>query len=235
MRTVVQGADAASAWDRYLQIEGSHRDARTVRRTLAWIRDAFAAAARRERRPGTAKLVAVDIDKLPPAPSEVVTLETFIVSSGLEAFSQRVQLAAFKNQYGNVSMRQSRRARLMAKQLEALRWLEALIAEPPAAGDPLVCWINPDLAAHSNQAGLLTLRQLIDHINGTGKRWHTSVAAIGAGKAQRITDWLRLHEASLGAALGSHVRVSHAQLAPGAFGRPCSSACWRRPTITKPF
>lgn len=94
MRAVVQGVDPAGAWDRYLQIEDSHRDARTVRRTLASIRDAFAAAARRERRPGTAKLVLIDIDRLPPSPSDDDSLETFIVASRLEGFSQREQLAA---------------------------------------------------------------------------------------------------------------------------------------------
>jgi site-specific recombinase XerD len=219
MRAVVQGMDPAGAWDRFLQIEGSHRDARTVRRTLAWIRDAFAAAARRERRPGTAKLVLIDIDKLPPAPEENVSLEDFIAAAGLEGFSERDQLAAFENRYGNASTRQSRRARLIAKQLEALRWLEDLIAQPPMAGDPIVCWINPDLAARLNRAGLLTVRQLIGHINGTGQRWYTAIPAIGAGKAQRITDWLRLHEASLGMTLGSHVRVTRAQLGPGQLAR----------------
>ena len=219
MRAIVQGVDPAGAWDRYLQIEGSHRDARTVRRTLAWIRDAFAAAARRERRPGTAKLVLIDIDKLPPAPAEAVSLDVFIAASGLEDFSQREQLIAFERRYGNASTRQSRRARLMAKQLDALRWLEALIAQPPAAGDPIVCWINPDLAAHLSRAGLLTVRQLIDHINGTGQRWHTQIAAIGAGKAKRITDWLQAHQASIGMTLGSHVGVPPAQLGPGQLAR----------------
>ena len=219
MRAVVQGVDPAGAWDRYLQIEGNHRDARTVRRTLAWIRDAFAAAARREHRPGTAKLVAIDIDRLPPAPAEDVSLVTFIAEAGLEDFSQREQLIAFERRYGNASTRQSRRARLMVKQLEALRWLEELIAQPPAAGDPLVCWINPDLAAHLSRAGLLTVRQLIDHINGTGQRWHTQIAAIGASKAKRITDWLQAHQASIGLTLGSHVGVPPALLGPGQLSR----------------
>ena len=150
VRAVVQGVDPAGAWDRYLQIEGNHRDPRTVRRTLAWIRNAFAAAARRKHRPGTAKLVAIDIYQLPPAPAEGVSLETFIVASGLESFSPRDQLAAFEHSYGNASTRQSRRARLMVKQLEALRWLEELISQPPSAGDPIVCWIDPDLSAEEN-------------------------------------------------------------------------------------
>ena len=45
MRALIQGADSKAAWERYLQIEGEHSDARLVRKTIHWIRDAFAAAA----------------------------------------------------------------------------------------------------------------------------------------------------------------------------------------------
>ena len=82
----------------------------------------------------------------------------------------------------------------MAKQLEALRWLEELAAQPPGAGDPIASWISPDLARHLQAAGLFTLRQLVTHINGIGKRWYCSIPAVGPLKAKRIEDWLRAHE-----------------------------------------
>ena len=44
-RALTQGLDEARSWERYLQIEGDHSDLRTVRRTIGWIREAFAAAA----------------------------------------------------------------------------------------------------------------------------------------------------------------------------------------------
>lgn len=52
MRAVVQGIDPRASWDRYLRVEGEGTDKRLVRSTIAWIRDEFAAAARREERPG---------------------------------------------------------------------------------------------------------------------------------------------------------------------------------------
>jgi DNA-binding transcriptional LysR family regulator len=55
MRDLVQEADTKAAWERFLQIEGAHSDARIVRKTIHWIRDAFAAAARREHKFGTAR------------------------------------------------------------------------------------------------------------------------------------------------------------------------------------
>jgi hypothetical protein len=44
MRALAQGIDERTAWDRYLRLEGEHTDLRVVRRTIAWIRDEFAAA-----------------------------------------------------------------------------------------------------------------------------------------------------------------------------------------------
>ena len=45
MRAVVQGVDARASWNRYLAVEGDHLDLRRVKSTIAWIRQAFAAAA----------------------------------------------------------------------------------------------------------------------------------------------------------------------------------------------
>ena len=148
MRAIVQGVDAAKAWERYLQIEGSHRDARTVRRTIAWIRDAFVAAARREHRYGTARLVVTDLEKLLPEASAGISLDDFIAQEGLDGFSQKEQLAAYEVAHGGAATRQIRRGKLVIKQLEALRWLEALAAQAPAAGDALAAWLNPDLVKH---------------------------------------------------------------------------------------
>ena len=61
MRAVVQGIDGRSSWDRYLRTEGEASDQRLVRSTIAWIRDEFAAAAQREDRHGTARLVRIDV------------------------------------------------------------------------------------------------------------------------------------------------------------------------------
>lgn len=64
MRGLVQGLPVRDLWERYLQVEGRSSDLRVVRSTIAWIRDAFAAAARREARFGTARLVLIDGDRL---------------------------------------------------------------------------------------------------------------------------------------------------------------------------
>ncbi len=60
MRSVVQGLDPRDSWERYFRVEGEVTDQRAVRATIAWIREEFAAAAKREDRFGTARLVRLD-------------------------------------------------------------------------------------------------------------------------------------------------------------------------------
>ena len=212
MRALIQGTDTKAAWERYLQIEGEHSDVRTARRTIAWIRDAFAAAARREHRFGTARLVLVEVSKLGEGTLQQPTLDQFVADRGLDGFSEADQIVAFSDEYPAIAVQQKRRAKLMAKQLNALRWLEELAAQPPAAGDPIVSWLHPDLAGHLQASSLFTLRQLVNHINGIGKRWYASIPAIGPLKAKRIEDWLRVHEQSIDMTLGGHVTVPRKRL-----------------------
>ena len=212
MRALIQGADSKAAWQRYLQIEGEHSDARLVRKTIHWIRDAFAAAAKREHKFGTARLVLAAWLKVGERKNEHPTLEQFVADRQLEEFSESEQIAALLEAYPTIGNQQKRRAKLMARQLEALRWLEELAAQPPGAGDPIASWISPDLARHLQAVGLFTLRQLVTHINGIGKRWYCSIAAVGPLKAKRIEDWLRAHEISIGLALGRHVAVARKKL-----------------------
>jgi site-specific recombinase XerD len=212
MRALIQGADSKAAWERYLQIEGEHSDVRLVRKTIHWIRDAFAAAAKREHKFGTARLVLADWSKVGERKDQQPTLDRFIADRQLEEFSESEQIAAFLEAYPTIGNQQNRRAKLMARQLEALRWLEEVAAQPPGAGDPIASWISPDLARHLQASGLFTLRQLVTHINGIGKRWYCSIAAVGPLKAKRIEDWLRAHELSIGLALGRHVAVARKKL-----------------------
>lgn len=212
MRALVQGLDTRASWDRYLRVEGEHRDIRTVKKTIAWLRDEFAAAAKRYDRHGTARLVKIDASVIVDAAPSLPTLDDFVVERGMEDFSEAEQLEAYQAKYGNATQRASRRARVIARQLDALKWLENLVAEPPRAQDAVSSWLHPDLAWRLEAAGLATLQQLADRINDSGVRWWRSIPAIGEAKAQRIVDWLRAHEATLGTALAWHALARRRQL-----------------------
>ena len=240
MRALAQGLDERTSWDRYLRVEGEHTDLRTVRKTVAWIRDAFAAAARREARPGTARLIllapqsaAVNTVTAPsttpgPAPSLPPTLQAFAEASGMEDFSEEEQIEAYTAAYpplgtrtrGAVAAsrradpRAARRERLVARQLEALRWLEDLVAQDPRPDDRVDAWLHPVLAQRLIRAGLPTLERLVAHINALGARWWLQVPGIGNLKAARILDWLLAHELALGFSVGVHARIARRAMTP---------------------
>ena len=212
MRAVVQGIDTRASWDRYLKLEGEGTDQRLVRSTIAWIRGEFAAAAQREDRHGTARLVRIDADTIADPSLDLPSLATFAECRGLQDFSQAEQAAAYEAEHGKATARQQRRAKLIARQLDALRWLEGLIAQAPRAGDAVAAWLNPALASHLEAADLFTLAQLVERINGIGRRWYSGIKALGEGKAQRVVEWLREHEASVGLRVGAHVAQPRSKL-----------------------
>ncbi|MGJ3699445.1 phage integrase family protein [Variovorax sp. AFSI2.2] len=219
MRALAQGLDERASWDRYLRLEGEHTDLRTVRRTIAWIRDEFAAAARRESRPGTARLILLDPDRFPAAPA-LPSLAEFAAAQGLEDFSETEQIEAYEAAYpatgggGGQGARPSRRAQVIERQLEALRWLENLVAQDPRPGDSVLAWLNPSVAARLERAGVPTLSALVDRVNGIGARWWAHVPGVGELKAARILDWLCANQQALGLRIGSHALKPRAQLAP---------------------
>lgn len=212
MRAVLQGLDTRESWNRYLRVEGEHDDHRNLNRTIAWIRDEFAAAAKRSERFGTARLIKIDAARIAATDPEVPSLEEFAAAHGLLEFSESEQLEEYLGRYRSATRRQLRRRRLISKQLEALGWLERQVAQPPHADDSVSAWLHPDLAGHLQRAGLRTIRQVVERVNGLGKRWWTGIRAIGIGKAERIMDWLRAQEGAIGLSIGGHVERKRSQL-----------------------
>ena len=216
MRAVVQGLDPRDSWERFLRVEGEITDQRSVRATIAWIRDEFAAAAKRQDRHGTARLVRIDATRIADPSLELPSLEAFANARGLEDERQAEQIAAYEAEYGRATQRLRRRARLIARQLAALHWLESLVAQSPKAGDSVAAWLNPMLASHLEAADIFTLAQLVERINGVGRRWHAGIKAMGAGKALRIVEWLQSrateHQGSTGLQLGRHVAMPRSKL-----------------------
>jgi integrase len=219
MRSVVQGLDLRSSWDRYLAVEGEATDLRRVKSTIDWIRSEFAAAARRQAKPGTARLVVLDASRIPDVDGRP-SLDEFATSVGMEDFSQAEQLEAYEEAFGSGGDHKgSRRKRLIARQLEALRWLEQMVAQEPGAQDGVGAWFAPAIAERLARAGLSTLALLLTRINAVGQRWWTVVPGIGYLKARRIVEWLRQHESSIGIRVGQHALVPRAEVRPAQLER----------------
>lgn len=213
MRGLVEGLPHDEVWDRYLSVEGRRSDERVVQSTLRWIRAEFVAAAKRHARPGTARLLGLDLP--PPAPKDqaaelevlgIPSLADFALDEGLDDERESEQIAAYEARYGALVPRNSGKDRLRRRQLDALRWLEELVSRRPAAADEIAAWLRPELARALNVGGLFTVAQLAERIQGMGRGWASGVRGIGALKAARIADWVREHGSSIGVELGAHVQ-----------------------------
>lgn len=218
MRAFVQGLDLRDTWDRYLAVEGSRTDVRNVRRAVAWMRDAFAAAAHRHRRHGLARLVRIDVSKVRDrvgASGPVQSLEDFAIERGLEDFSIEDQLAYYQEAYGTGTQKEKRSASLLRRQLDGIAWLERVASEAPHPDDGARAWLPLDLAVRLEDAGMVTLRQLVERINGVGRNWHAPVRAVGAGKADRVVAIMRAFHASTGLRIGAHVLDPRSSLDAG--------------------
>lgn len=195
MRAVIQGLDPRKSWERYLRVDGAQGDAAAVQRLIGRIRAEFAAAARRHGRPGTARLVVMELSSggTSPTVQGLPALADFIQLQNLENFSEAEQIQLYQQHHIGGARSQLRRTRLLGRQLEALNWLQQTVAQLPQTGDAIANWIDPGLADHLARAGLHRLTDLITHMNRFGARWWRGIEAIGVTKATRIAQWLALH------------------------------------------
>jgi hypothetical protein len=141
----------------------------------------------------------------------------------MENVSKQEQAKVYAAAYG------SHTQRLMERQLEALRWLEALVAAPPRVGDSVAAWLNPALAKKLEATDVFTLHQLIERVNGLGQGWFTSICGIGATKAQRIVQWLRAHKDAIAQRIGAYVALPRSKLSQRALQGVVEAATEIRP------
>jgi len=212
MRSLAQGMRLTDSWQRYMIIEGESSDPRLVASTLAWIRSEFSRAAAKEQRFGTARLLRLDAGRIGARELQLPSLEAFAQERGLEDEREADQIAAYEAEFGAANARQRKRAALVERQLEALRWLEALIAQPPRAGDAVAAWFPPTVVTRLEAVDIFTIAQLVDRINGVGQQWHGSIRALGAVKGARLVAWLHENAAPLQLTIGPHVGVKRSKL-----------------------
>jgi site-specific recombinase XerD len=228
-RGLLEGVDLERLWDRYMSVEGQRTDMRLVPATIVWIRWELAAAARREERPGTARLLRLDVQRLVASTPGLPSLAQFAEEAGLEDEREADQIEAYEAQYGRASARLRRQAKLLQRQLTALRWLEAVAARDPAPGDAIASWLRPELATFLAAADLHTLAQLAERINGVGQNWARSIRGIGPLKAGRIAAWVKEHQATIGVQIGTHTQVARSKVSAAVLAKVVEPATDIRP------
>jgi site-specific recombinase XerD len=213
-RGYLDGLDAAVLAQRYLELSGNEQGAtgrRAVQATVKWIREQLLVAARRTLPASSARLLAITRERLSMVYSaDVPTLEAFREQRDpYELFSEHELITLFQEEYGSGSARAARmaarNARLRNKQLAVLWELEKSIGADPGLSDGVAGWLDPALARRLNEAGVHTLGQLIERIQGSGYRWYAKIPKVGEKAAAHIVRWLT--QPSVESALGVTLHV----------------------------
>ena len=91
-----------------------------------------------------------------------------------------------------------RRARLIERQLAALRRLELLVSAAPHPQDKLEAWFDSNTAQRLKTLEIERLSELLEFINRYGFKWHNKVPRIGKEGAARLVQWFDHHAPTLG-------------------------------------
>ena len=195
----LQGLELKALADRYLE---TGLDLRVAKSTLAWLRDTFSQAALRHGKKGEARLLRLHL--APRTASSAVSLppslEDFRQAHDPDGFYREDELIRLYVQtFPSVLDRKTRqRQRLIERQLRALDVIERLLTTEPVPADPVSAWFDEALAERLAGANIVTIADLIERIRRRGQRWWTTVPKLGEKGAQRIVEWLRGYEASVG-------------------------------------
>ncbi|MDB5795884.1 MAG: integrase family protein [Noviherbaspirillum sp.] len=208
-RGYLDGLDAVVLAQRYLDLAGNDDRAtgrRAIQVTVTWIREQLLVAARRTMPASSARLLAITPERLSVVyGANVPTLDAFREERDpYELFSEHELITLFQEEYGSGSAsaarRAARNARLRSKQLAALWELEKSIDADPSLSDGVAGWFDSALARRLNEAGVHTLGQLVERIQGAGYRWYAKIPKVGEKAAAHIVRWLT--QPSIESALG---------------------------------
>lgn len=184
--------------------------------TLNWIRRDLATIARRHGKFAYARIINIEPDQLKTeVDGALPTLEQFREDRDPDEFyTEKELLELFQDEFGTKkeNPKQVRNLRLLKKQIAALNWLEGMVAIDPLAIDSVSSWLMPSVAERLVAAGIITLQDLLDRINGRGHKWHDGVDQLGAITAARIVKWLSLYTKQLGDRVGQQALVKRSQL-----------------------
>lgn len=198
-RANLQGLDIGEMADKYLE---TGMDLHRAKTTLVWIRDTLRQAALRHGKHRVAHLIRLRVaihgttDSIAKAPS-LEEFRTEFDPSGFYTEKELIQ-AYLEAHPQSVDTQAQKKQRLIERQLEALKWIEPLIAADPVREDWVAAWFDETISKRLLLAGLPTIGHLLDRIQSAGYRWWVGVPRLGEKGAARIVGWLRGYESSLG-------------------------------------
>ena len=204
VRAGILGVDIRDAFERYVAWSETTSDLRHVehrqRELMATILDAGQAldASLPDDCKVTRELALLKA-KAPAAAKRLPTLDEWLAKEGLDPdmYSEAELIVEYKAALGldnpdaeNEAMN-SGQGDLARDRVRALNTLETLLARAPAADDAVSLWFAKPIVAKLGAVGVLTLHNLVDHINIRGFRWYSPIRGFGEQRAGQVAAWLR--------------------------------------------
>lgn len=134
------------------------------------------------------------------------TLAEFATRFEEDMFSENELLELYEEEYG-CSQPLAGENTLKQKR-DALNWLFMRLATFPKSDQPVGLWIDQSIEKQVRQFGVITLGNLIDWINLTGRRWFDKLEGVGKHRAQRILIFLLQNEKHFERGLSNRLRFA---------------------------
>lgn len=135
------------------------------------------------------------------------TLEEFAQRFDEDMYSEAELIELYQDEYGAQPSAAAPSSGVTLKsKLNALAWLRDRLAVKPGAADPVELWIERGIAEQVRRFGVLTLGNLVDWINLTGRRWYESITGVGRNRSKRVLVFLMQNEDSIGKSLAPRIR-----------------------------
>ena len=200
VRAWAEGIDLATAWERFLYLDGNG-DARRARGELLRIREELQRIARLHGRPDIAALLCRDPEAIVERAARKPTLDEFRRGFEEDFYSEAELLELYQQEHGKPDATSStrRRQRLRSRLLESLLWLQNRVARPPLPADQTGLWLDTRVAQRLATVGIRSLADLHFWVRSRGFHWYRQIPRLGPEGAGRILRWLRENEATLGA------------------------------------
>lgn len=146
------------------------------------------------------------------APAQVVrlgpSLEEFARKFDEDMYTERELLELYTEEYGVSPGGAGDTAGVSLKsKIVGLNWLRGKLSVEPVGSEPCDLWIDAGIAQSVRQYGVLTLADLANWINLTGRRWYDKTPGVGRVRARRLLIFLLQNEETIGVTLSARVRV----------------------------
>jgi site-specific recombinase XerD len=133
------------------------------------------------------------------------SLEEFAERFDADMYSEAELTELYEEEYGHGEYDQNAESNIKAKR-NALTWLCDRLARFPGSKEPVGQWIDKSIVKEVRKHGVLTLGDLIDWINMTGRRWFDKLENVGQHRARRLMIFLLQNENYFERGLNNMVR-----------------------------